>query len=273
MAIQRRGAAPDLPGDLGGRHGAGCQHCLRRRDLDGVQRRRATTDTATGAAGCQGGSGALTQKLHLELPEGGEDVEDQPPGRAGGVDVLVQRSQTDATCLPRCPRWSEAGAWIAPDGRAGRRPAHHPRGRIPRRRQAAGDRLGCRSSIPRTPARTRRHGGRRSDHQWFADRSRRGHSRPTSEVSQKSSYPRAIETRVSGLSSGMLHGRFQDGIGTNLEVLAKTSVYRRLSRAAALEQSIQSRPLVAPLGATDALVAVDRHDRPAKPSSGLLERL
>ena len=26
-------------------------------------------------------------------------------------------------------------------------------------------------------------------------------------------------------------------------------------------------------GATDALVAVDRHDRPAKPSSSLLERL
>ena len=99
MAIQRRGTAPDLPGDLGGRHGAGCQHCLRRPDLDGVQRRRTTTDTTTGAAGRQCGSGALTQKLHLELPKGGEDVEDQPPGRAGGVDVLVQRPQADATCL------------------------------------------------------------------------------------------------------------------------------------------------------------------------------
>ena len=40
-----------------------------------------------------------------------------------------------------------------------------------------------------------------------------------------------------------------------------------------LQQRIQSRPLVAAPGATDALVAVDRHDRPAKPSSGLLERL
>jgi len=36
---------------------------------------------------------------------------------------------------------------------------------------------------------------------------------------------------------------------------------------------IQPRPPVAPLGATDALVAVDRHDRPAEPSSSLLERL
>lgn len=27
MPIQRRGTAPDLPGDFGGRHYAGCQHC------------------------------------------------------------------------------------------------------------------------------------------------------------------------------------------------------------------------------------------------------
>ena len=75
------------------------------------------------------------------------------------------------------------------------------------------------------------------------------------------------------MSSGMLYDGFQDGIRNQSAGLAKTSVYRRPSRAAALQQSIQSRPLVAPLGATDALVAVDRHDRPAKPSSSLLERL
>ena len=106
-----------------------------------------------------------------------------------------------------------------------------------------------RSSIPRTPARTRQHGGHRSDHRWFADRSRPAHSRPTSEVSQNSSYPRAIETRVSGLSSGTLHCGFQGGIGTN----------RGFSRIRtfiggcpdALEQSIQPRPLVAPPGVTD----------------------
>ena len=99
MPIQRRGTAPDLSGDFGGGHGAGCQHRLRRPDLDGVQCRRTTTNSATGTAGCQRSPGALTQKLHLELPEGSEDVEDQPPGRAGGVDVLVQRSQPDAACL------------------------------------------------------------------------------------------------------------------------------------------------------------------------------
>src|ERR1700722_4842680 len=41
----------------------------------------------------------------------------------------------------------------------------------------------------------------------------------------------------------------------------------------ALEQGIQPRPLVAPLGATDALVAEYSHHGPAKPSSGLLKRL
>src|SRR5580704_3182125 len=99
MAIQRRGAAPDLSSDLGARHGAGCQHCLRRCDLDGVHRGRATTDTTTGTAGRQGGSGTFTKKLDLELPEGGEDVEDKPAGRADGVDVLVQRSQSDPALL------------------------------------------------------------------------------------------------------------------------------------------------------------------------------
>ena len=40
-----------------------------------------------------------------------------------------------------------------------------------------------------------------------------------------------------------------------------------------LHQSIQSRPLVAPSGTTDPLVAEDGHYRPAKPPSSLLERL
>ena len=75
------------------------------------------------------------------------------------------------------------------------------------------------------------------------------------------------------MSSGTLHGRFQDGIGTNLGFSRKRPFIGGRPEAIALEQSIQPRPLVAPLGATDALVAEDGHDRPAKPSSGLLERL
>ena len=78
MAIQSRGTAPNLPGDLGGGYGAGCQHCLRRRDLDGVQSWWTTTDTTTGAAGRYPDPCPLAQKLDLELPESGEDVEDQP---------------------------------------------------------------------------------------------------------------------------------------------------------------------------------------------------
>jgi hypothetical protein len=38
-----------------------------------------------------------------------------------------------------------------------------------------------------------------------------------------------------------------------------------------LQQSIQPRPLGATRGTVDAFVAVDRHDQPAKPSSGLLQ--
>jgi hypothetical protein len=39
----------------------------------------------------QRGSGTLVQKLHLELAKRAEYVDDQPPGRAGSIDVLVQR--------------------------------------------------------------------------------------------------------------------------------------------------------------------------------------
>ena len=109
------------------------------------------------------------------------------PRRCGGSAAQLRwwcrcsRGATADRChVPaRCPRWSEVGEWIALDDRDGGRPAHPPRGRMPRRRQAADDRLGCRSSVPRTPARTQRHGGRRSDRQCFAHRSRPAH-RPTS---------------------------------------------------------------------------------------------
>jgi hypothetical protein len=141
--------------------------------------------------------------------------------------VVSMFSCSDRRPMPRAveasPPWSKAGAGIAPVGRAGQRPAHHPRGRTPRRRQAVGDPFGCRSSVPRTPVRTRQHEGRRSGRRWFADRSRREHSPPTSEVSQNSSYPRAIGTRVSGLSSGTPHGWFQDVIRTNLWSCRKRS--------------------------------------------------
>ena len=57
--------------------------------------------------------------------------------------VVSMFSCNDRSPMPRAadgPRWLEAGAWFAPVDRAGERPAHHPRGRIPRRRQAVGDR-------------------------------------------------------------------------------------------------------------------------------------
>jgi hypothetical protein len=48
------------------------------------------------ANGMRTGSLAVAQKLQLELLKSGEDVEDQSPGRARGVDALVQRPQTDS---------------------------------------------------------------------------------------------------------------------------------------------------------------------------------
>jgi hypothetical protein len=94
--------------------------------------------------------------------------------------------------IDRC-RWSEAAASIAPDGRAGRRPTHHPRGRIPTRQQA----VGRSARVPLIDSSNTSIGGL----QIGGGRVR---IRPPSEVSQKSSYPRAIGTRASELNSGTL---------------------------------------------------------------------
>ena len=82
--------------------------------------------------------GALAQKLRLELSKGGADVEDQPPGRAGGVDVLLHRPQTDAACRQGVHGGTEAGAWIAPDRSSRATTSTSPSRANPRRRQAAG---------------------------------------------------------------------------------------------------------------------------------------
>ena len=137
MTLQRRGAAPELPGDLRGRHGAGCQHCLRRRDLDGAQRRRATADAPTGTAGCQCGSGRWRRSSASNCRRVPQMLRIKPPCRAGGVDGLLHRPQTDAACRQGVhgpPKLAHG----SPDGRAGQRPAHRRRERIPGRQQAAG---------------------------------------------------------------------------------------------------------------------------------------
>ena len=68
----------------------------------------------------------------------------------------------------------------------------------------------------------------------------------------------------------MLHGRFQDEIGTNLGFSRKRTFLERLSRAPLSRRP--SRPLVAPLVPLS-LVAEHDHLGPAKPSGGLVQRL
>ena len=73
------------------------------------------------------------------------------------------------------------------------------------------------------------------------------------------------------MSSGMLCDGFQDEFGTNLGF---SRIQTFMGKGCRKPPPLSSPwPLVAPLGATDALVAVDRHDRPAEPSSGFLEGL
>jgi hypothetical protein len=53
------------------------------------------------------GSLAVARKLQLELLKSGEDVEDQSPGLARGVDALVQRPQTDSASHQGIHSWSK----------------------------------------------------------------------------------------------------------------------------------------------------------------------
>ena len=47
-------------------------------------------------AACEALAGALDDQLALELVDRAEDMEDQAPGRRGGVDVLLEDHQADA---------------------------------------------------------------------------------------------------------------------------------------------------------------------------------
>jgi len=54
---------------------------------------------AAGAGGVQALAGAFHDQLALELVDRAEDMEDQPPGGGGGVDLLLQHDQADAALV------------------------------------------------------------------------------------------------------------------------------------------------------------------------------
>ena len=64
--------------------------------LPGVQFGLAAAGAAAGPGGLEALAGALDDQLALELVDRAENMEDQPPGRGGGVDLLLQDDQADA---------------------------------------------------------------------------------------------------------------------------------------------------------------------------------
>jgi hypothetical protein len=64
--------------------------------LPGVQLGLAAAGAAAGPGGVEALAGALDDQLALELVDRAENMEDQPPGRRGGVDLLLQDDQADA---------------------------------------------------------------------------------------------------------------------------------------------------------------------------------
>ena len=64
--------------------------------LGGAQLGLAAPGAAAGAGGLEALAGALDDQLALELIDRAEDMEDQPPGRRGRVDVLPEDYQVHA---------------------------------------------------------------------------------------------------------------------------------------------------------------------------------
>ena len=75
---------------------AACVHAADGGGLPGVQLGLAAAGAAAGPGGVQALAGALDDQLALELIDRAEDVEDQPPGRRGRVDLLLQDDQAGA---------------------------------------------------------------------------------------------------------------------------------------------------------------------------------
>src|SRR5271166_5696196 len=74
----------------------GMVHALDGGGLSGAQLGLAAPGAAAGAGGVQALAGALDDQLALELIDRAEDMEDEPPGRRGRVDLLLQDDQADA---------------------------------------------------------------------------------------------------------------------------------------------------------------------------------
>src|SRR3990172_3225401 len=99
VAVECRPGDPQCCADDGGRI---CR-VLRERPQDQasllVEDGTPATLSTTGASRGEPGHGALADEIPLELSERPEDVEDQLSGAGGGVDVLVEGTETDAARL------------------------------------------------------------------------------------------------------------------------------------------------------------------------------
>ena len=71
-------------------------HAAHRGGLPVVQLGLAAAGAPAGPGGVEALAGALDDQLALELVDRAENMEDQSPGRRGGVDLLAQDDQADA---------------------------------------------------------------------------------------------------------------------------------------------------------------------------------
>ena len=82
-------------------------------------RGRAAAGAPAGPGGVQALAGALDDQLALELIDRAEDVEGQPPGRGGGVDLLLEDDQAGAALAQLVGEREEVLAATASRGTAG----------------------------------------------------------------------------------------------------------------------------------------------------------
>lgn len=78
-------------------------------DLFGGELRWSAPGSTTGASCFETRDGSFADQVALELGEGGEDMENEPPGRRAGFNLLGQGFEVDLTLFELCDKADEVG--------------------------------------------------------------------------------------------------------------------------------------------------------------------
>jgi hypothetical protein len=109
VGVERAGGDAELLGHIGCGVAPVGHHRHGRAQLRASHQPWPATRTTAGAGRGETGHGALAEEVALELGQGGEDAEHEPPGDARGIDAAGQHPEADAAGLQRAHQLHHMG--------------------------------------------------------------------------------------------------------------------------------------------------------------------